>query len=188
MKKKGEKADNILRVTVQIGSRRFDEDLATQARIAPNIDALNEALATNPGRFAEWAMLEALARSQWEDIVGRIENVDADIKDEEARAYLAIVESVAQGDKPPTVDAIKARVQLSPRRMELAAQRRELKAAALAAKDAMERLIVGRKTMEHRKDSLLALASDWRKEMDGRLQVRETGPRPSPGKGAAWPR
>ena len=181
------KNDNVLRVNVQIGPRRFDEDLAVQASIAPDIDGLNKALAENPSRYAEWAMLEAIARSRWEEIQGYISNLDSDIKELEARLFLDGRDTVEPGSKPPTVDVLKAMIVLNPERLALSERRKELERDALAAKDAMERLIVGRKTIEQRRDSLLALASNWRQEMNTRLQINL--PKPAPGKGpAGWPR
>ena len=169
----------LLRVTVQIGDRRFDEDLATQAMITPNIEALNEALATNPARFGEWAMLEALAREEHDKILGNIAALDSDIKDAEAEIYLEVVEApLPPVAKPPTVDAVKARVTIDPRRREMAERRRGLEVASLAAKASLEKIAVGRKTIEQKRESLLALASNWRQEMQQRLTVNAQQFRP----------
>jgi len=159
----------LMRVTVQIGPRRFDEDLAAQAMIRPDVQSLNEAMATNPSRFAEWAMLEALAISECDAISGQIKRLDTDVKDREARAYLEIVGAVPVGQKPPTIPEITAMVQTDASRVELVRRRQELDAALLDSEDSKRKLSVGRKTMEERKESLLALASNWRKEMDGKL-------------------
>lgn len=161
-------ASNLMRVTVQIGDRRFDEDLAAQALIAPNVEALNDALATNPSRYAEWAMLEALARSEHDQIGGRVNVLDADIKELEARVYLEILDDI--GTKP-TVDAIKARVITDPRRLALVKVRQEMEAAQVEAKGNLDKITVGRKTMEEKRESLLELARNWRQEMQGKLTV-----------------
>lgn len=159
----------LMRVTVQIGPRRFDEDLAAQAAIRPDVQSLNDAMANTPSRFAEWAMLEALAITECDAISGQIKRLDTDVKDREARAYLEIVNSVPAGQKPPTIPAIEAMVQTDAARTELVLRRQELEVALLDAEDSKRKLSVGRKTMEERKESLLALASNWRKEMDGKL-------------------
>lgn len=160
----------LMRVTVQVGPRRFDEDLAAQAMIRPDVQSLNDAMATTPARFAEWAMLEALAISECDGISGQIKRVETDIKDREARAYLEITAATtAPGEKPPTIPAITAMVQVDAARLQLVARKQELESALLDAEDARRKLAVGRKTMEERKESLLALASNWRKEMDGKL-------------------
>lgn len=174
-------SSNLMRVTVQIGERRFDEDLAQQAMITPNIDALNDALATNPSRFGEWAMLEALARAELDEVKGNLSVLDSDIKDLEAVIYL---EKVAPPDpspagwKPPTVDAIKASVTVDERRRALVARRQELEVAARESKAALDKLSVGRETIEQKKDSLIAICSNWRTEMQTQLSVNANKYRP----------
>ncbi len=161
----------LIRVNVEVAGRTYDEDLASQAFIAPNVDALNDALATNPSRYAEWAMLEALARSEVADIDGKVAVLDTDIKEREAQAYLDVVNSVAPGGKAPTVDAIKATVTLDAQRILLVRRRADLDAARIAAQDNQSKLGVGRKTMEEKKDSLLELSRNWRQEMNTQLTV-----------------
>lgn len=175
-----EPAKNLLRVTVQIGDRRFDEDLAAQAMISPNVEQVNEALATNPGRFAEWAMLETLARTERDEIAAKVTLLDADIKTLEARVYLEVVNAPAvPGVKTPTVDGIKALVQVDTRRLALVERREVMQGAERDADAALGQISVGRKTIEEKRESLLALASNWRKEMDGRLTVNSQAFRPT---------
>lgn len=157
----------LMRVTVQVGARRFDEDLEQQAMITPNVEALNDGLAKNPARFAEWAMLEALARAEVDGLVSNIATLDSDLKELEAAVYLEVI----RREEKLTVDAVKATVTTDPRRLSLIVRRKELETARLAAKDVLEKVMVGRKTMEQKKDSLLALASNWRSEMATKLQV-----------------
>lgn len=174
-------AGGLLRVTVEIGDRKYDEDLATQASITPNIEALNDALATNPARYAEWAMLEALAREELDALIGNVDSIDVDIKEREARAYLDVLtppEDAPPSWKPPTVDAIKATVIIDPQRLALVAARRKLEAARIEAKSAVEKVAVGRKTMERQQDSLLSLATNWRQEMQTQLSVTASRYRP----------
>lgn len=161
-----EEKNNLMRVTVQVGSRRFDEDLATQALIVPDVEALNEALATNPSRYAEWAMLEALARAEHDRIGGSISVLDSDIKELEARIYLEVLSR-----ERATVDAVKAAVITDSRRLALVKRRQELEAAQVEAKGNLDKITVGRKTMEEKRDSLLELARNWRQEMAGKLTV-----------------
>ena len=173
--------NKLLRVTVEVGGRTYDEDLATQAAISPDVDSLNEALATNPGRFAEWAMLEALARGELDEIVGNVERLDSDIKDLEAVVYLEVIEppeTPPPGWKPPTVDAVKAWVTKDSRRRELVVKRQDLERARIAAKASLDKIGVGRRTIEQKKESLLALASNWRQEMQTKLSINVQQYRP----------
>lgn len=165
---------NLLRVTVQVGDRRFDEDLAEQAVIAPNIEAIDEGLASNPGRYAEWAMLAVEAQKEYDAIKGNIAVVDVDIKDVEARIYLEITDaSVPPGGKAPTIPTIQALVQVDPRRLALVRRKQELEAALLTAKGTFDTLKVGKETIgEQKKDSLLELARNLRQEAQTQLSVR----------------
>ena len=159
--------DGLLRVQVTIGARKYDEDLAAQAQITPDIESMNLALSQHPGRFAEWAKLETLARSQYKEIMNFISNLDADIKEIEARAYLTLIDLPAQpGFKPLTVDAIKANVTIDPGRLALVKKRQDLKREALTAQDALDRLTVGKEVMIERRGSLMALSANWRQEME----------------------
>lgn len=172
----GASAPGLLRVVVEIGGRRYDEDLAAQAAIAPNIEALNEALGSNPGRFAEWAMLEALAREEFDLVVSNLEALESDMKDLEARIYLEALERpkdvpLTSVWKPPTVDAAKAAVTVDPRRADLSARRRALEEGRLAAKASLEKISVGRRTIEKKETSLMALGANWRQEMQTKLSI-----------------
>ncbi len=168
---------SLMRVSVEVAGRRYDEDLASQAFIASNIDALDDALATNPSRYAEWAMLEALARREVADIDGKIAVLDTDIKEREAQAYLDVINGqgpiagAVPGGKGPTVDAIKAMVTLDPQRLLLVRSRQALDAARISAQDNQNKLKVGKDTMEMKKDSLLELSRNWRQEMNTQLTV-----------------
>jgi hypothetical protein len=160
-----------LRVTVEVAGRKYDEDLAAQAFVAPNVDALNDALATNTSRYAEWAMLEALAKSEGADIDGKIWRLETDIKEREAQVYLDTVNATALTGGKPTVDAIKAMVTLDPRRLELVRQRQALEDGRIVSQDNQNKIAVGRKTMEEKRECLLELARNWRQEMQGKLTV-----------------
>jgi len=138
-------------VPVTVNTKGFDYDLSKQAEIATNYDALNEALATNPGRYAVWGVLEASARKVHEALESKLDILEAELFEE----YRASIGS--------PVDAIKANVKKDPRRV-------KLQEDVLEAKANVELLLVGRKTIgEQKKDSLLALASNIRAEMQSRI-------------------
>jgi len=170
VKKPAQGPGSLMRVVVEVAGRTYDEDLASQAFIAPNVGALNDALATNPSRYAEWAMLEALAKSEGADIDGKVAVLATDVKEREAQAYLDIVNAYASsGEKPPTVDAIKAMVMVDVKRIEMVRRQQALEAARLVSQDNQNKLAVGRKTMEEKRDSLLELSRNWRQEMQTQL-------------------
>lgn len=138
-------------VPVTVNEKGFDYDLSKQAIIATNYDALNEAIATNPGRYAVWGVLEAQARKVFDALESKLEILEA-VLFESYRASLG-----------GPVDAIKACVKKDPERV-------ALQEDVLEAKANLELLLVGRKTIgEQKKDSLLALASNARAEMQNRI-------------------
>jgi hypothetical protein len=160
----------LMRVTVQIGDRRFDEDLARQLFIAPDLGGIDEALETGPARQAEWAMLAALARTEHDEIKGAIGVIETQIKDQEAKTYLEVV-AAAIGPKM-TVDAVKAMVQIDPARLALVAQKQEMEQKLREAADSLRVLEVGKETMKDRKDYVIERARDARAEMQARMSVR----------------
>lgn len=167
--KKPTPASSLMKVTVQIGDRRFDEDLATQAFIAPDLAGIDKALETGPARFAEWAMLKALAQTEHDDIKGNIGVIETQIKDCEAQAYLDVVNAPV-GPKP-TVDAVKAMVQVDPRRLALVARKQALEVELRASADRVRILEVGKETMKDRKDYVIERARDARQEMQSKMSV-----------------
>jgi hypothetical protein len=143
-------------VPVTVNTRGFDYNLSEAAQIATNYGALSDAIADNPGRYAIWAVLEANARKVFDALTAKLEVLDAEL-------FEAI--RVPQGDgKLPVVDSIKARIVLTP-------DRQALMAEVLEAKANLELLLVGRRTIEQKKDSLLALASNARAEMQSRISI-----------------
>lgn len=170
--KKPTPASSLMKVTVQIGDRRFDEDLATQAFIAPDLPGIDKALETGPARFAEWAMLKALAQTEHDDIKGNVGVIETEIKDREAQAYLDVVAApVPPGGKAPTVDAVKALVQVDKTRLALVAKKQALEAELRAAADRVRVLDVGKETMKDRKDYVIERARDMRQEMQSKMNV-----------------
>jgi hypothetical protein len=143
-------SSNVKPVPVTIQTKGFNFDLSEQAAIATNYDALSEAIASNPGRYAVWGMLEAEARKVYEALASKLEILEAELFEE----YRASIGS--------PVDAIKACVKKDPRRVSLQEDVLEAKANA-------EKLLAARRTIgEQKKDSLLALASNMRAEMQSR--------------------
>lgn len=130
----------------------FDYNLSEAAQIATNYGALSDSLADNPGRYAVWGVLEANARKVFDALSAKLEVLEAELF-EEFRASI----------KTP-VDAIKANVTKDQRRIDLVAE-------VLEAKSNLELLLVGRRTIEQKKDSLLALSSNMRAEMNSRISV-----------------
>jgi len=142
-----------MRPEITVDIEGFNWNLSVQANISENYAALNEAIAKNPGLYAVWGVLEARARREYDDLTTRLEVLEAELFEE----YRASIGS--------PVDAIKARRDSDPRRVKLAME-------VNAAKEALELLMVGKKTIgEQKKDSMLALASNARAEMQGRISV-----------------
>lgn len=148
----------IKQVPVTVKTQGFNFDLSAQAEISTNYAALSDAIANNPGLFAVWAVLEAEARRQHDDLEAKLEILEAELFEQ----YRASVGS--------PVDAIKACVKKDPKRIVLLED-------VSQAKLNLELLGAGRKTIEHRKDSLLAIGSNYRAEMNSRLQVNSVSDR-----------
>lgn len=150
-----------LRVRVELNGKIYEEDLGAQTAINSDLAGLNTALSEQPGRFAWWATLEALARAKHEDLVAQLESLDAALFGEYQTALLV------GASKTPTLDAIRSKVLLDTRREALAAAMRRAKLDA-------ELVQAGRRTMEHRKDALITIASNTRSEMDFRIYSGKT--------------
>lgn len=167
---KTEKSDvkGLMRVTVQIGDRRFDEDLGTQLFIAPDMAGIDKALETGAARQAEWAMLVAFARTEHDEIKANIGIVETKIKDREAVALITVVSNPTVKF---TVDAVKAMVQIDPQRLELVAAKQELESALREAADRLRVLEVGKESMKDRKDYVIERARDMRQEMQAKMNV-----------------
>jgi len=166
---KEETSKGFMRVTVQIGERRFDEDLSAQLLLAPGLGEINRALETGAARQGEWAMLAAFAETERDEIKGNIGVIETQIKDREAEAYLNVINAPV-GPKP-TVDAIKAMVQLEPGRLALVARKQELEVQLRAANDRLRILEVGVDTLKARKDYVIERARNMREEMQSKMGV-----------------
>src|SRR5689334_12750115 len=134
---------SLLRVTVEVEGRRFVEDLGQQALITPDADSVNDALATTPGRYAVWAMLEAVARRRCDDLKRRVDTAQSDLKELEARIG---VELTVDSAPKLTVDGVKFRVATDPRRLAVVKAIQTLQLELVEADDSREKLAVGRRT------------------------------------------
>lgn len=144
-----EKGPIMLRVELPDG-RLYEADLAEEARIVPDdFDALNLALAETPAQYAYWAMRAAQADAHADEVEARLE------------VHRATLYAKAEGK---TVDDRKGAVLLDKQVQDLLAQLRQARADAAV-------LGVAWKTIRSRKESLLAIASNIRAEMDNRLYV-----------------
>lgn len=155
--------NDVLKVTITINGRTYSEDLKAQSFINPDLDGLNTALAEHPGRFAWWATLEALCREHHDNLVAQTEVLRAQlfIKYQiELRAAMPTAEGGKA--KEPTLDAINSKVVLDKEGLALGHNLREAKAG-------LDRATAGRRTMEQKKESLIAIASNMRAEMDHRI-------------------
>lgn len=143
---------SILKVSVTIGDQFYEEDLAQVASFENNPEGLNKALAEHPGRFALWAMMEQLSRS-------RAENLAQDLRWLEGEEVERVTETLqAQGKKVPSITQLKSIVSRFPKVKALTKQ-------VLAAKQDYRRIQVGKRTVEQKKDVVLAIAANMRGEM-----------------------
>lgn len=169
MKQPSTPSGDLLRVTVQLGNRKYEQDLGLDAQAPVDLQGLNDALAAHPGKFAWWGMLEVLARAQYEELESTLKRLEAELFTAySARLAAAPPPAEKEGKRPrqgATLDAIKARVAVDRERVALAER-------VARAKLDYEQLMVGRQTMLQRRDTLLAIASNMRAEMDANLSVR----------------
>lgn len=145
-----------LRVRVELNGTVYEEDLGVQTGLNLDLVGLNQALAEQPGRFAWWATLEALARAKHEELTAQLESLDAVLFGQYQ------IELRTGAPKEPTLDAIRSKMHLDKRRMVLDAAVRQARLDA-------DLVQAGRRTMEHRKDTVIAIANNMRAEMDLKL-------------------
>lgn len=165
--KSSDPRSGIMHLTVTLGDRVYDGDLEAEARVDTDPAGLNQALAEQPGKFAWWATLEVLSRALAESVERELA-----IKHAELYAHYEAAMSSTDTDGKrarPTVDKIKSQVI---RHKDYVAIQQRLASAA----EQRELLTVARQTMQMRKDSLLAVASNMRAERDAHIhdQLRET--------------
>lgn len=155
----------LLRVRMILDGLTYDEDLGAQTAVShSNLEGLNDALITHSARFAVWSMLEAVARKAYRE-------TDRRLRERRSELFLQFQRERArkEGRAPLlTAEAIRHRIVLDKRY-------RQLSDEVLSARELLERVSVGRKTLRHQKDTLISVASNLRVEMDSHMSVR--GPR-----------
>lgn len=153
-----------LRITVQLGGHTYTEDLEAQAGLSLDPESLNRALAEQPGRFAWWATLEVLARTQRDEYENQLEVLEAALFGKYQEQLNEIAKS--DGKKTPTLDAIKAQVTLD-------IEHQTLKTKLIASERDYGLTQAGRKTMEQKRESMITLAANLRAEMEGQFELRK---------------
>lgn len=157
-----------MQVTVQIGERRFDEDLSAQLLITPTVEGIDSALETGASRQGEWGMLCAFAETERDEIKANIGILDGQIKDTEAGVLLEVT-----GAQKMTVDQAKAMVQIDPRRALLVIRKQALEVELRAAADRLRILEVGYSSLKDRKDYVIERARNMRQEMQSKMTVAD---------------
>lgn len=153
----------VLHIRVELGGKIYEENLAAQAHISLDLHGLNEALAAHPGNFAWWAMMEVVAREQLDQLNGELEERNAQLFNFYQSSLVGREEDGKKRSKP-TLEAIRSRIVLDK-------NYQALNKRVLQAKRDQEKITVGRQSMQVKKDTLLAIASNLRQEMDSNLHV-----------------
>lgn len=125
---------------------RLDEDLSI------NEKAINIELAEHPAKFAWWASLHVLARARRDDIKRKFGLLYYELKAE-------YVKKLPVTEKKPTKDMVDEYVETHKRYQEMEVQ-------LLDAGTDVEKLYVAREAMTQRRDSLIAMATNLRRELD----------------------
>ena len=158
-----------IRIIADIAGRTFEEDLISPPGVESNYEALNAALNTSSGRFAVWALLEAAARRQHDDAQAEASVMEARLYEK----YWGELDNIAPSARGKLVQA----------RVTQDAEMRTAQERVRDAKEQLEMVTAGRKTIEKRGDTLITIAHNWRAEMGARLQVRADQWRPGPARG-----
>lgn len=149
-----------LRIDVELNGRTYERDLALEARVELDPEGLSQALADQPGQFAFYSAAEVEARA----LAKEAELVRAK---KHAELFLFYESSQARTDADgrrakPTVEAIKSLIAKNPEYLE--AQR-----GLILAERKLDYMVMGRQTMQHKKDVQLAIASNYRAELDAHV-------------------
>jgi hypothetical protein len=144
--------DAVLRFEVVLGGRTYQGDLETELRIETDPEGLNTALAENPSRFAWWATLETMAKAIAEEQENALNKLHANLYAQYAKAM-----------EKPTVESLKQAIQRTEKYVQ------QVEVVRQAKRDAAL-LTVARQAMVQKKDSLLAVASNYRAELDARMR------------------
>lgn len=149
--------DALMVVHVELGGNIFTLDAGADSRIDGDLEGLNQKLADLPNLISRWIFLETKAREVVEDLEAAVEILDA-------KLYTSLPAVIESEGKKATVEAIKSRIILDP-------ERRGFQEKLMKARHDHSLLVGGRQVMYVTKDSLLALASNLRAEMDNQLYV-----------------
>jgi hypothetical protein len=150
----------VLTVQVELGGRNYERDLALEAQVETDPVGLSKALADIPGQYAFYATAETEARALAKQAEIERAKLHADL-------FLHFESSQARTDtegrrSKPTVEAIKALIAKDPRYLAAAAR-------LIEAEKRLDHMMKARVTIEHKKDVQLAIASNYRAEMDAHL-------------------
>jgi hypothetical protein len=143
----------LLKVAIAWEGQVIEQDLNSDVTFENDPDGLNKALTEQTSRFAWWAMLQTRAKK-------RVATLERDIKVKRATVMIEGKLRAASA----TVDILKAMVEVDP-------EVERLERALIEAESDLQAVTVGRDSMKERKDSLLAVASNMREEMDHGLRV-----------------
>lgn len=146
----------LLKVSITWEGQQIEQDLNSDVTFENDPDGLNKALTEQTSRFAWWAMLQTKAKK-------RVAILERDLKVKRATVMIeAKIKTPSLTEK-----VLMAVVEADPE-----VERLELE--LIEAESDLQATTVGRDSMKERKDSLLAVASNMREEMDHGLRVLTT--------------
>lgn len=150
--------------SVLVGERRVEADLDREAAFDTASTGLDQALAETPARYGWWAVLEAEAEFIADGLEDALEAKWAELYE---RYELLMTRPEGESGKrvKPTVESIKAAVTRAVEYQELQTRLREAQRAHRLMRAAV-------RTMDRRQDAVLAVASNYRAELDARVHDR----------------
>lgn len=155
-------ADSVgfLRFAVSVGGRDYVRDLEIEAHVDTDPIGLSQALADLPGLVAFYATAEAEARAEAKRAEVRRSKLHAE-------RYTYLEASQARTDDKgkrakPTVDAIKSLILKDP-------QYQQAQEQLINAELQLDRCTAGKLTINVKKDVTLAIASNYRAELDAHM-------------------
>jgi len=152
--------ENEVSMSIDLSGRVFDEDLTAQLAFSSDPQGLNEALVDHANRFAHWAAMECVAKENLEEAKNGMKLLEADLF---RRIEKTLTEE--QDGKKPTLDRIRSE-------MVKRDDYQEGSDTVARAQVMLDRIVVGRQAMMHRKDCLIEVARNMRAEMDAGLVVQ----------------
>lgn len=146
----------LLKVSITWEGQQIEQDLNSDVTFENDPDGLNKALTEQTSRFAWWAMLQTKAKK-------RVAILERDLKVKRATVLInAKIQTPSMTEK-----VLMAVVEADP-------EVEKLERQLIEAESEVQSTTVGRDAMKERKDSLLAVASNMREEMDHGLRVLTT--------------